>query len=146
LKYGNTLHFYSLPVSDRSANTHRLRITQKADRVDTNNQVIFGMVFVAMCLMLASWPFMCPLDPWQIILPGSFMWIGSSLLIVGLGLALGGLFQLRGMGCLPVSWLRWCVSATSFTGDTWKKKSWHRSSGTITADIASQHGYESFNR
>ena len=72
-------------------------VLKKAGRVDTQNTAIFAAVFVAMCVMLASWPFLCPLDPWHIALPGVVRWIGLGLVIGALALAIGGLVQLRGL-------------------------------------------------
>jgi len=70
---------------------------KKAGRVDTNNKAIFAMVFMAMCFMLASWPTMCPRDPWRIAFPGILHTIGIVTVIAGLALAIGGLIQLRGL-------------------------------------------------
>jgi len=70
---------------------------KKAGRADTSNSSIFALVFVAMCVMLASWPVMCPLDPWRIAVPGVERRIGLGLVIGALALAVGGLVQLRGL-------------------------------------------------
>jgi protein-S-isoprenylcysteine O-methyltransferase Ste14 len=72
-------------------------LLKKADKVDTRNQLIFGLVFLAMCCLLVSWPIMCPKDPRQLSLPEPIRWVGSSLVILGLGLAVGGLIQLRSL-------------------------------------------------
>jgi protein-S-isoprenylcysteine O-methyltransferase Ste14 len=72
-------------------------LLKEAGKVDTKNTAIFAVVFVAMCLMLASWPAMCPRDPWRIAFPGVVRWIGRGVLLAALGLALGALFQLRGL-------------------------------------------------
>ena len=72
-------------------------LLKKAGKVDTKNRAIFAVVFVAMCLMLASWPVMCPLDPWRIALPGIARGFGLGLVTVALALAVGGLVQLRGL-------------------------------------------------
>jgi len=70
---------------------------KKAGKVDTKNTTIFAVVFVAMCVMLASWPVLCPLDPWRVEVPHVLQWIGLGLAVVALALAVGGLVQLRGL-------------------------------------------------
>jgi protein-S-isoprenylcysteine O-methyltransferase Ste14 len=70
---------------------------KKAGKVDTKSTTIFAVVFVAMCVMLASWPFLCPQDPWRVGLPSVVRWIGLGLATVALVLAIGGLVQLRGL-------------------------------------------------
>jgi protein-S-isoprenylcysteine O-methyltransferase Ste14 len=72
-------------------------LLKKAGKVDTKNTAIFAVVFVAMCLMLASWPVMCPRDPWRIALPGVVRWLGLGVVTAALALAVGGLVQLRGL-------------------------------------------------
>jgi protein-S-isoprenylcysteine O-methyltransferase Ste14 len=72
-------------------------VLKKAGRVDTQSTAIFGVVFVAMCVMLASWPVMAPLDPRHIAVPGIARWIGLGMVIAALALAFGGLAQLRGL-------------------------------------------------
>ena len=70
---------------------------KKAGRIDAENKVIFAVVFAAMCVMLVSWPLMCPRDPWRIDLPSVVGWIGLGVAAVALVLALGGVVQLRGV-------------------------------------------------
>lgn len=70
---------------------------KQAGRVDSRNKAIFAVVVVAMFALLASWPVMCPLDPWRISVPGFVRWTGMALVIVASILALGGLIQLRGV-------------------------------------------------
>ena len=72
-------------------------LLKKAGRVDPKSTAVFSVVFAAMCLMLASWPVMCPLDPWRIALPGAVRGIGLGLVTAALALAVGGLVQLRGL-------------------------------------------------
>ena len=72
-------------------------LLKKAGRPGTKNNVIFALVFVAMCVMLASWPVMCPLDPWRIACPGTVEWIGLAVVTAALALMIGGLAQLRGL-------------------------------------------------
>jgi protein-S-isoprenylcysteine O-methyltransferase Ste14 len=68
-----------------------------AGNVETKNRAIFAVVFVAMCVMLASWPAMCPLDPRRVPLPAIVRWIGVGAVTTGVALAIGGLVQLRGL-------------------------------------------------
>ena len=72
-------------------------LLKKAGRVDPKSTAVFAVVFVAMGVMLASWPFLCPLDPWPITVPGAARWIGLGLVTGALALAIGGLVQLRGL-------------------------------------------------
>ena len=72
-------------------------LLKKAGKVDTKNRAIFAVVFVAMCLMLASWPVMCPLDPWRIAVPGVVRWLGLGMVTAAVALAVGALVQLRGL-------------------------------------------------
>jgi len=72
-------------------------LLKKAGKVDTKNTAVFAVVFVAMGLMLASWPVMCPLDPWRIAFPGVVRWLGLGVVTAALALAVGALVQLRGL-------------------------------------------------
>jgi len=72
-------------------------LLKKAGKVDTKNTPIFAVVFLAMCVMLASWPALCPRDPWRIAFPGIVRWIGLGAVTAALALAVGGLVQLRGL-------------------------------------------------
>jgi protein-S-isoprenylcysteine O-methyltransferase Ste14 len=70
---------------------------KSAGKADTRNTAVFAVVFVAMCVMLASWPVMCPLDPRRLALPGALRWLGLGAAACALILAVGGLVQLRGL-------------------------------------------------
>ena len=72
-------------------------LLKQAGRLGTKDRAIFAGVFVAMCMMLASWPVMCPLDPWRIACPGVVAWIGLGVVAAALALVIGGLVQLRGL-------------------------------------------------
>lgn len=72
-------------------------LLKQAGRLDPKNKVIFAVVVVAMIALLASWPVMCPLDPWRSAVPGFVRWTGMTMVIVAGILALGGLIQLRGV-------------------------------------------------
>jgi hypothetical protein len=53
-------------------------LLKTAGRVNTNDGALFAVVFVAMCVMLASSPIMCALDSWRFAVPGGVRWIGLS--------------------------------------------------------------------
>jgi protein-S-isoprenylcysteine O-methyltransferase Ste14 len=72
-------------------------IRKQAGKVDLGSKPVFAMVFAGMFLMLLSWPLMTPVDPKPIVLPDLVRGLGLALLIMGLGLAVGGLIQLRGL-------------------------------------------------
>ncbi len=72
-------------------------VLKHAGRVDTKNPAVFAVVFVAMCVMLTSWPVMGPLDPWPIAVPGAVRGIATGAIAVALALAIGALLQLRGL-------------------------------------------------
>ena len=72
-------------------------LLKQANRVDTRSKLIFAIVFLGMILMLLSWPLMSSWDPRSIVPPAGIHWAGLIILVAGLGLALGGLIQLRGL-------------------------------------------------
>jgi len=72
-------------------------LLKKAGRVNPKNMIIFAVVFAVMCLLWASWFSLCPLDPVRFALPDIVRWMALGLVIVGLGLAIGGVVQLRGV-------------------------------------------------
>lgn len=72
-------------------------LLKKTDKIDTEDKRIFLTVFLAMCLLLISWPIMCCWDPERFALPGVVRGLGLVLFISGSGLALGALIQLRGV-------------------------------------------------
>ena len=72
-------------------------LLKKAGRVNPKRMIIFAVVFAAMCLLWASWFSLCPLDPFRFALPDIVRWVGLGMLIMGLGLAIGGVVQLRGL-------------------------------------------------
>ena len=72
-------------------------VLKKGGKVDSKNKMVFAIVFVGMILMLTSWIVMGLMNPWHLPLPMASKWVGFILLILGLGLAIGGLIQLRGL-------------------------------------------------
>jgi protein-S-isoprenylcysteine O-methyltransferase Ste14 len=72
-------------------------LLKRAKRVDTKNKLVFTLVFVGMVLMLTSWFIMGPSDPWRVGLPAVVHWFGLGASAAGLGLALAGWIQLKGL-------------------------------------------------
>lgn len=72
-------------------------VRKKAGTVDTTNRAVFALVFVAMCVMLASWPILAPRDPWRLPVPGAMRWLGLGALLAALALEVGALLQLRAL-------------------------------------------------
>ena len=72
-------------------------LLKKASKVNPKSMIIFAAVFAAMCLLWISWFSLCPLDPFRFALPDIVRWVGLGMLIMGLGLAIGGVVQLRGL-------------------------------------------------
>ena len=70
---------------------------KKTGRVSPENRVTLSIVFLAMCLMWASWFNMCALDPLRVPLPPVVGWIGYGTFLVGLVLAIGATIHLRGI-------------------------------------------------
>jgi protein-S-isoprenylcysteine O-methyltransferase Ste14 len=72
-------------------------LLKKAGRVNPKSTIVFAVIFAVMCLMWASWFFLCPLDPFRLAPPVLLRWVGLGIVILGLGLAIGGIVQLRGL-------------------------------------------------
>lgn len=72
-------------------------VFKKAGRVNLKSKILFSLIFSVMCLMWVSWFMMCPVDPYAVNLPVTVRWIGFGVFLVGWGLALGALMQLRGL-------------------------------------------------
>ncbi len=72
-------------------------LLKKAGRVNPKNQTVFAVIFAVMLLMWVSWFVLCPLDPFRFALPGLIRWVGLGVVILGLGTAIGGIAQLRGL-------------------------------------------------
>jgi protein-S-isoprenylcysteine O-methyltransferase Ste14 len=72
-------------------------LLKKAGKINVESWLVFAVVFVAMCLMLVSWPIMCSSDPIRLASLGTLHLVGLGAWIIGLGLALGALIQLRGV-------------------------------------------------
>jgi len=91
--YGIFLTLYLTGIVIRAS----YELLKKAGRVNPEDRVLFTVVLLAMLALWISWFSMCPLDPWRITLADTFRWIGLGVLIVGWGLAIGALIQLRGV-------------------------------------------------
>ena len=72
-------------------------LLKKARRVNPKSTLVFAVIFAVMCFMWVTWFAMCPLDPFRLALPEVIRWIGLGVVIVGLGLSIGALVQLRGV-------------------------------------------------
>jgi len=70
---------------------------KKAGKVNPKSTILFIFIFLAMCLFWISWFAMCPQDPLQLTWPRLVRWIGLGIFLAGLGLAIGGLIQLKGV-------------------------------------------------
>jgi protein-S-isoprenylcysteine O-methyltransferase Ste14 len=72
-------------------------LLKRAGKVETNNKLVFAVVFAAMILMLLSWPaFFLFSVHGRMAFSGARV-AGLAMAIPGLLLALAGLFQLRGV-------------------------------------------------
>jgi protein-S-isoprenylcysteine O-methyltransferase Ste14 len=72
-------------------------LLKEKGKVNPENKLVFAFIFLAMCALWASWFVLCPLDPYKINLPVPVRWSGFALFVVGIILAIGALFQLRGL-------------------------------------------------
>ena len=70
---------------------------KKAGKADPGSKPLFIFMLIVMCAMWMSWFAMCPLDPLKFTLPSWLAFTGLGMFILGLILALGALFQLRGV-------------------------------------------------
>lgn len=70
---------------------------KKAGRVNIQSKPLFIFIFTVMCLLWISWFYSCPLDTRHINLPAGIRWFGMGIFIIGMGLAFGALFKLKGL-------------------------------------------------
>jgi protein-S-isoprenylcysteine O-methyltransferase Ste14 len=70
---------------------------KKAGRIDTADKRVFGVVFSSMIVMWVSWFAMGFLDPVRLPVPGTLRMIGLGAVVVGFGMAIGGMWQLKGV-------------------------------------------------
>lgn len=85
--------FFILSFSVRSA----YEVLKDAGKVDPENKFIFACIFTVMCVLWVSWFSLCVLDPRPIAVPDLVRWIGFAIFAAGMILALGGLYQLKGL-------------------------------------------------
>ena len=72
-------------------------LLKKTDRIDTRDTRVFAFVFTSMCVMWVSWFVMGVLDPTRLPVPDVLRWLGLGTVILGSVLAIGGVWQLRGV-------------------------------------------------
>jgi protein-S-isoprenylcysteine O-methyltransferase Ste14 len=72
-------------------------LLKQAGRVNPRSKSVFAVVFMGMCLVLLSWPVLGLFVPVPFHLPAAVHWAGLLVLVTGLGLAVGGVIQLRGL-------------------------------------------------
>lgn len=72
-------------------------LLKKTGGIDTTDTRIFAAVFTSMCVMWVSWFAMGLLDPTHLPVPDVLRWAGLGAVVLGFGLALGGVCQLRGV-------------------------------------------------
>jgi protein-S-isoprenylcysteine O-methyltransferase Ste14 len=72
-------------------------VLKDAGKVNPESKPLFAFIFATMCTLWVCWFSLCPLDPFRVNLPDVLRWGGLALVVVGLILALGALFQLRGL-------------------------------------------------
>jgi protein-S-isoprenylcysteine O-methyltransferase Ste14 len=72
-------------------------LLKEARKINPENKILFAFIFTTMCVLWVTWFSLCPIDPFKVNLPDVVQWSGLTLVLVGLILALGALFQLRGL-------------------------------------------------
>jgi protein-S-isoprenylcysteine O-methyltransferase Ste14 len=70
---------------------------KEKDKVNPENKLVFASIFTTMCALWVSWFLLCPFDPYKVNLPDFVRWSGFALFVIGMILAIGALFQLRGL-------------------------------------------------
>jgi protein-S-isoprenylcysteine O-methyltransferase Ste14 len=84
---------FVLSLSIRSA-YERLK---DAGKLNPANKPLFIFIFCTMCALWVCWFSLCPLDPYRSMMPEPVRWGGLALFALGMVLALGALFQLKGL-------------------------------------------------
>ena len=70
---------------------------KRRGRVDTASRPIFVLVFTSMVVMWVSWFAAGVLAPVHLALPGVVRWAGLGAVVMGVVLAVGGMWQLGGV-------------------------------------------------
>ena len=84
---------YILGLSIRDA----YELLKRRGRVDTTDTRVFAVVFTAMCVMWLSWFAVGALAPLHLIVPPVVRWLGLGVVVLGAGLSVAGMWQLRGL-------------------------------------------------
>jgi protein-S-isoprenylcysteine O-methyltransferase Ste14 len=72
-------------------------LLKESRKLNTENKVVFVLIFSSMCALWVSWFTLCLADPLRIEVPTPVRWIGLAIVISGTILAVGALIQLRGV-------------------------------------------------
>lgn len=72
-------------------------VLKKTGRIDTTDTRVFAFVFTSMCVMWVSWFAMGLLDPTNLAVSDVLLWVGLGAVVLGSVLAVGGVWQLRGV-------------------------------------------------
>jgi protein-S-isoprenylcysteine O-methyltransferase Ste14 len=72
-------------------------VLKEMRKIDPENRIIFGIIFSVMMMLWASWFALCSMDPFRVDIPETMRWCGLGLLVAGMIVAFGALFQLRGL-------------------------------------------------
>ena len=70
---------------------------KRVGKVNSQNRPLFIFILLVMICLWVSWFTMCVQDPVYLKLPDVIVWLGFGVFAVGLLLAFGALFQLRGV-------------------------------------------------
>jgi protein-S-isoprenylcysteine O-methyltransferase Ste14 len=72
-------------------------LLKEAHKINLESKPIFAAIFTSMCILWVSWFMLCPNDPWKVNAPDWIRWAGLAMFIVGMMLAFGALFKLKGV-------------------------------------------------
>ena len=72
-------------------------LLKETRKTDPTSRPVFILIFLAMCVLWASWFNLCEEDPMPLNLPDPIRWFGMAVVGVGMVLAVGAFIQLRGL-------------------------------------------------
>ncbi|MBI5058206.1 isoprenylcysteine carboxylmethyltransferase family protein [candidate division KSB1 bacterium] len=72
-------------------------VLKQSGRVRSGHKLLFAGIFAAMTLLWVGWFAMCPFDPFPLRIPSLVRWTGLGAVILGWGLGIGAVVQLRGL-------------------------------------------------
>ena len=72
-------------------------LLKEAQKINPESTIIFTLILTVMCGLWVSWFSLCPSDPSPVDLPLPARWLGFAIFAIGMVLAVGALFQLRGV-------------------------------------------------